>query len=880
MTCLVLADRGSVKLVFEARDGGNLWTLERMKGICEMQDKLILPSLPQHPGCSLASLPLYLAAYFGKSCYSLTQEDLDKAAGLLQTCAPYACLNGCPAPPPKCRRFSGAFLSLLYFMLDKDFIQNTTSNTTVTPWKPILKYTMVFYSEDVYLRIISIEEYFRKTFEKGELQNDHVKITGFYRDLNDKVDLFNSYMREDLKFFIVAAVLVLFTLTVYLGSFTLNIATVVNLVMSLGVAYFFYTVVCRIKFFPFMNVLAGIILIAVGADDVFVYSDTWQMVKDRADDAPQEKVVAHTFRHAAVSIFVTSLTTSAAFFANYVSRIAAIRCFGLFAGLAILANFFFMITWTPSVIVLQEQICDVIKRRVNIPHNISLTFSKCLRLGRAFRQQCARVTHCIYGRAFPYITSRLWLPCIVVLLAVGIGGFVVVFAKPRLKLPDSKEFPLFPVSQLMEHYDQNLRDKFRWQLEEAKEEEMTVFFVWGAFNQDNGNRLDPNDDGHLVLDPAFNLTAPESQLWMKKFCRKLVASELVETLPSDLKCLMDIVEDTQTRICNKFRPYLAFVKDTNIPMCCDPRSLPYSATAFKTCMPLLLKYVRTSSYIGNIMFNTSNNDIAGFQIKVTTKQNPTTSYPKMNKLVTNLNKLLKEELETAPPGLKNAWFMGTTDAFVFYDLQKAISHGTYSSIELSVSVACITMFLCSLNLVITLYSMLTISLAIAVTIGSLVLMGWQLNIIESVTISLAVGMSIDFTIHFGVAYVLAPTSKSRDRVHDAFIRVGPAVAMAALTTIIAGASVMPTRVRAYQELGLFLMLVMASSWVYANFFFQSVCSVIGPKGNLCQVPLPWKGCKNQQHYENPAAVESLDIHSLSSVDSDDDTEDVALILNG
>ena len=49
---------------------------------------------------------------------------------------------------------------------------------------------------------------------------------------------------------------------------------------------------------------------------------------------------------------------------------------------------------------------------------------------------------------------------------------------------------------------------------------------------------------------------------------------------------------------------------------------------------------------------------------------------------------------------------------------------------------------------------LTIGSASVVTVGSLVLMGWELNMFESMTLSLAVGLSIDFAIHLGVAYKL------------------------------------------------------------------------------------------------------------------------------
>ena len=46
-------------------------------------------------------------------------------------------------------------------------------------------------------------------------------------------------------------------------------------------------------------------------------------------------------------------------------------------------------------------------------------------------------------------------------------------------------------------------------------------FVWGVAAEDNGNYLDPSSKGSLVLDPSFNMAAPESQLWLSQFCKNV-----------------------------------------------------------------------------------------------------------------------------------------------------------------------------------------------------------------------------------------------------------------------------------------------------------------------------------------------------------------------
>lgn len=198
---------------------------------------------------------------------------------------------------------------------------------------------------------------------------------------------------------------------------------------------------------------------------------------------------------------------------------------------------------------------------------------------------------------------------------------------------------------------------------------------------------------------------------------------------------------------------------------------------------------------------------------------------------------IKEELRQAPAGLSHGWFVSNLE---FYDLQDSLSDGTLVAMALSVTVAFSVMLLTTWNVIISLYAILSIAGTIFVTVGSLVLLGWELNILESVTISVAVGLSVDFAVHYGVAYRLAPEPDREGKVIFSLSRMGSAIAMAALTTFVAGAMMMPSTVLAYTQLGTFMMLIMCISWAFATFFFQCMCRCLGPQGTCGQIPLPKK----------------------------------------
>lgn len=215
----------------------------------------------------------------------------------------------------------------------------------------------------------------------------------------------------------------------------------------------------------------------------------------------------------------------------------------------------------------------------------------------------------------------------------------------------------------------------------------------------------------------------------------------------------------------------------------------------------------------------------------------TLAYEKMQQFYKEVDSWISHELSSAPEGLSRGWFVSNLE---FYDLQDSLSDGTLIAMGLSVAVAFSVMLLTTWNIIISLYAIVSIAGTIFVTVGSLVLLGWELNVLESVTISVAVGLSVDFAVHYGVAYRLAPDPDREGKVIFSLSRMGSAIAMAALTTFVAGAMMMPSTVLAYTQLGTFMMLVMCVSWAFATFFFQCLCRCLGPQGTCGQIPFPTK----------------------------------------
>ena len=138
--------------------------------------------------------------------------------------------------------------------------------------------------------------------------------------------MFNTYLVEDASYLLFGLLLVFLSVWSFTTSLTVTIASITSIAFSLGLAYFTYTFIFRLSFFPFMNILAVIIALGVGADDTFILSRVWQE-QTCTTTTKLESLVSNTLPHSLLSMLVTSITTTVAFFSSYISNITAIKCF-------------------------------------------------------------------------------------------------------------------------------------------------------------------------------------------------------------------------------------------------------------------------------------------------------------------------------------------------------------------------------------------------------------------------------------------------------------------------------------------------------------------------------------------------------------------------
>lgn len=392
-------------------------------------------------------------------------------------------------------------------------------------------------------------------------------------------------------------------------------------------------------------------------------------------------------------------------------------------------------------------------------------------------------------------------------------------------------------------------------------------FVWGVVPQDDGNYLEPQALGSLKLDDSFNMSDPESQSWLLKFCRDLkkqpfYQSEMGVLLPN---CFIESFIDWMERRCKD-----EFENIDRTP-CCETSVFPYKSSVFSTCIiEAIGDLYDTIYFIPGVAGPKFSKDqvptIKAVVVEYDSNYSFSLSYDYMHSFIDQVETWFREELKTAPEAMRGGWFVSS---FEFYDLQRILSEGTIMAIGVSMSLALIVLFFATLNFITSVYAIINITCSIFVTMAILVLLGWKLNILESVAVSTAIGLTVDFSLHYTVNYKLAPPDSLNDRKEAtkySLTNMLKPVTMAALTTGMAGAFMLPSTILAYIQIGTFLMTVMGVSWIYATFHLGSLLAIGGPKGNFGQCTYSQLFCQNlrkdKPSNKRPTASSISDTHEL------------------
>ncbi|CAG9560676.1 unnamed protein product [Danaus chrysippus] len=866
-------------LVVSSTDGKSMLSFENVKRMCQLQSLLIemgeeefynLCQRPLHSEelcCPIWSVPNYIALISGKdSCENITNSDVDKVVNILLKCSGYfhnftlmaSCELGRCRVPSYCSQYDAVYNLLFYIIDSKAFSPPTFSETFVENVMIFLPLPSSGTTISYYMKLQNFDWSFETLVVPAI-------------DFGLKNALFDLWIIEDTWLMGLGGLFVFVCIWIYTKSLLLTILLFTAITYSLGVAYFLYIYIFNLEFFPFMNLLVIVVVIGIGADDAFLYVKVWnmiskQLIKDNIvcdnDDLENIKnvssagetilvqILSETLKHSILAIFITTLTTAIAFYASYISYIPAINCFSVFAGTAVLVNFFLMVTWLPvSVYILDVKLCI---NRWTLLGAISDAVNE---IGEDIKV--------ILNRFIITCIMRLHICFVVILGAIGIGSIVVVFYYPGLQLPDSKQFQLFQSSHPFEQYDIHYKEKFLFERFGHNTEvgaKMPLRWIWGVQAIDNGDHMNPFSKGELVFDTSFNISDPNSQKWLLEFCTKIKRQTFYQQTLGPLlpNCFIESFKAYMSRRC------IDNIDKINRSPCCESSRFPYDKEVFNFCIIKAMESLYQTprelfmpGVAGPKFLRRSNPPtIAAVVVEFESVVPYSMSYKEMDDFYLQVENWTVQELQNAPEGMKGGWFLSDLQ---FYDLQNTLASGTVVALLLSAGLGFMVLVPSTFSFIVSSCALLAMIFSSTVTIAILVLNDWKLNILESIAISTSAGLAVDFSLHYALSYTNSNGPKST-RVKFALSASSGPTAAAALTTGFAGIFLIRSNLLPYSQIGTFLALIMSVSWIYSTFF---LCALLYLFGRNSAKETPVEESKSISRVSSIcSAVPNLESHEL------------------
>ena len=744
-------------------------------------------------------------------------------------------------------------LSPFGFFVDKNFLKNNEayftrsfinlgeplkgfSSNTDRPEEQRVEYNK-FYSnlENKYFDKFKIESTFFRSGYLDPIIFDDLKIQ--YYAWNFNALEFNRVVNGDMLWTLCSILFVSLWIRMHTGSCIISLFSMLQIVLSMPFAFFIYRCIFGITYFTQLHGCAIFLALGIGADDVFVFTDAWKQNKKLKNKSLVEKLEM-TLGRTILAVFNTSFTTTVAFLATATSPAMPISTFGIYAALTIISNYIFVILFTPSVIIINDQYfskcCNKEVQDVNETsvdnvileeNDEDIDVSELGFVYKLFKN---------YSSCMNFSISKIKIfPLFLVITLLGYGIFNLIQAS-QLSPPVEQE-KWFHEDHMFTGFVDSMTNDFKTN-DINQYSEITV--TWGIDRIDRSeyNLYRPNDyRGKVIFDNNFDATTIKSLNHIENACKLINNWECNLEGCSGYKGKLAI---PNTTICfiDDYKTF--FGKDYNRDTFLQNLSYFRSNT-----IPLNSKIKNWKNYIGFV-----NGKLK--YVTVSFRSTVKTLLPMKIKepVYTNTENMIIEVNKNTPNELGNA-FQDAGITWVWYDIERNLISSMFNGLAICFPVSFLVLLFATRNWYLSLLSISSIGLVVSNVLGFCkFIMGWDLGIAETVSAVIVIGFSIDYTLHIGHMYEEAREkgfNKREERIKYSLERMGTTVLAGAITTAGSALFMLMCQMTFFYKMALLISVTILNSLVYSLLFLVSLCILIGPENEFGQISLNCLRCKSQ-----------------------------------
>lgn len=603
------------------------------------------------------------------------------------------------------------------------------------------------------------------------------------------------------------------------GSVFIATVGMFEILASFPIAILIYRCIFRIEYIGSIQALSIFICLGIGADDVFVYWDAFRQSSGRAhssgDSELHERLMISSTR-ASKAIFVTSLTTTGAFLATAWSSITPLAGFGILSATMIAVLFTMNIVMFPAALVIYARYFEHM-RIFRWPFlNRSSIFHEDAEDEVDKTGKFCRIERFFNGPFYGAIESR-------VVRFVLISGFIIAFIFSsifclRLETP-SKVEKWYSSRHLSQRFIDREQSSF---MPSDDDIVVKVDIFWGLNGVDISgvNRWDLTSRGRLMLDPAFDVSPASSQAHIFEACLLLRSAACFSPgcndgkLTRKVECFMEA-----------FREY---VGPSNFPV--PQNKFVERLWEFRTA-PLGALY---AEQIGFHRDTDGNPEL--FFVKITATSTLQLQAPaSVSRYVHDAFESFTDDLNAAaPPGVRSASQTAYL-AWTWMRMQETLIENTFSGISICFCMSFIVLCLSTGNILVASICSVSVAGVVVSVLGLGVerVMRWDLGIRETIAAVILIGLSVDYGVHLGNAYVEAPQSlRTRgQRVRHALTTMGVSIVGSAATTIISGSILWLCTLQFFAKFAFLITTTIASSLIWSLGFISLMLLTLGPQGD-------------------------------------------------
>ena len=713
---------------------------------------------------------------------------------------------------------------------------------------------------------------------------------------------------------------ILFMLT-YISFMTksifLGVCIIAMIVFSFGPALLLYTLVFQQRYMGLLHLNGLFIILGVGVDDAFVIMDAYGQEKAEAEAEKRptnfSAIMSPAAHHASKACLCTSLTTFFAFFSNATSNFPSIRTFGLFCACLIISNFFIDFSFFLSIVCASERLKSKPKPTAEAEGTATSEAEALRPMYKWF-----------HDSFFKFVLSFKWPLLGVFAFFAFLCMYTASYVTPDPRMPQvfsSKDNYERFLPTLAKRYEQKFnpyRLKVRivvgvnatdpidrgttpdyndcfFNCAGQKPNYVDIFASSGRTNENRNQQKDQQMRLQTLLTDFCDLLeelADESDEHREEGDLTDLAASLRLASESNLgghaplKCVLkdfkawtemknaaiDMTKAGEERKEYPSRNFCCdsdsdFVQFLEAPM--SPQNKMYQAGSRNM-----------EHFQDEVFFDRIDGSLVLRAIVIEVALRATWEIPYIDgiKLDKDWERFVngfatqKGEEENLP-GLSDAIFSTDMFAFHWFYVQEAMNEEVFAGIKLSLFLAFLVLLFATGNILLAGISVSCIIVIVSSVLAFSVCMGWKTSVGEAVIYVMVIGLSVDYVIHLGDAYLECPDEKREDRVQFMVTKMGVSVISGAISSAGAALFMMFCRSLFLVKFGMVICFVISVSVVTSLVFFSAMLLAIGPSGEIGSISALFRKVrrrlpcfkKNEEKEEESEPVKPVQPRLYSSV---------------